>query len=155
MADVDPWIDQAFLEDRFTARAVRGASTDDGGTSPNETRIANACLEGTKLAYAILHKSLSHAEIMNLAADEGVMGAAGDIAMSILVRRKPEWNADGEGPYRNLRKNAEADLKLIAEAERKPAAQAAPNPVTQGHVRPAEPDFQFAPTPCKPKRGGY
>ena len=155
MAIPIPIITQAQLEERFSAKQVRRASNDDGSNSPNVTVINSALTEGSKQAIAILRSNLSDAEIENLATDEVVQGAVARLAMAILAERKPEWSREGQGPYANLAKRAKDALNEVAQARQKPLAQAQPNPLTQGHLRPTAPDFVFAPTPTRPKRGGY
>lgn len=125
MATLPTLIAQSDLEERFTALTVQRFADDVTGAGI-AANVATALGEASDVLRSILGPAYSEEQVVALVADDrAVRGAACDIAMALLARRRAEFrNADGSTPYATERRDAERTLERIAKRERRPGGEA-------------------------------
>jgi hypothetical protein len=122
---VAPLFAQADLEVRFTPKRILQLADDANTNSLADAGvvavIANTIVEASAIMLSILRTSWSSEQVAILVAeDPAVKGAGCDIAISLLARRRQEFDADGTPAYTRGRKAAEDLLKRFADREQNP-----------------------------------
>lgn len=152
-------ITQADLEANFPPNHVRAVFCDDGKKNVPGPRLAAACTRASRRAESILLRAWTSEQIDVLfAEDEAIKAETCRLAMAYGVEGKVEWTGQG-APYQGLEQAALKALKDLADAEQRSRAEregAGQNPRVTGNISPTQcPQFMFASTKSRPRRGGY
>jgi hypothetical protein len=140
----------------FDPATVRAVFCDDGTGRPGR-RLDTAISAGRRMGDAILMTGWGADAIESLVAeDEGIRTLMCRLIVACGMIGKAEWSGAG-APYENLEKQTLDRLKMIALGQARSSGEsvAGANPNIAGVTIPAEPNFLFAPSASRPRRGGY
>ena len=141
----------------FDPATVTAVFCDDGTGRPGK-RLDVAISVGRRLGDAILLKGWPTIEQIEtlIAEDDAVRALMCRLIIATGMQGKAEWTGDG-APHKGLEQRTMAQLELLATAQARSVGEAAAgkNPNAGGTIQPGTPNFMFAPSRSRPRRGGY